>query len=511
MQETHVDGFEGEALSLEDIKILKRTKEPYKAGEFDSLVKDMAGLMKVNVEFLDEEVPGNNFAESVIPWLAMVDFKNGVGEISPKVKANDGKEAFMLDFNEENLPKSADEEVSAKQALSALVLAEAKLTVIKELMAEVYPTLAEEAEEYLEVLKEKKMEVLGEYGYLPMKDMVEKMVPDSRNCGISYRRKLSTPTLVFGSLVIVSLALSACSTVNAATIEGSTPTSNIPTVTEVVQATPMTPPVETPVVAPTLAPVEIPTEVPTEVPTEAPRGFLIGENLPTTLEEAKVKNFVEWDNLESEMAKLLEAERKVTVWGPDEISLTGKAFDTFETPIYTHNSSIFLRHERRKLGEDRYWVKSYVYTTREVGGVEHELHIFGVESILPGNPGVVINLHFGYEPGVVYEEVKSIMSYEDYIDRFGVEDVFKNIVVGNKKELYLSPDIYGGELKDSFSENPIVGGVVQLVNEARTQGYEELWKKAFIDRKPLSKEEIEIMESVIFPARAFGFRTEEKR
>lgn len=70
----------------------------------------------------------------------------------------------MLDFDEKISQRVLMKKYRQKQALSTFALTEVKLTVIKGLITDVYPTLAEEAEEYLEVLKGKKKEVLGEYG-----------------------------------------------------------------------------------------------------------------------------------------------------------------------------------------------------------------------------------------------------------------------------------------------------------------------------------------------------------
>lgn len=365
---------------------------------------------------------------------------------------------------------------------------------------------------------------------LSLKDMMEKVVPES---GIYERRggrRFTNAKLLFGTLLIAGLVLSACSAAKP-TSQEATPTNNTPQVTEVVQASPTVVATETPIVATQIStevPTQVPTKVPTEVPTqqvtatEVPWELKIGENLPKTLEEAKKINYIEWGNLENEMAELLKAEKEITVWKPNQIGRGGTRFVAYEHGIYESISALNIHHVTTlKISHDgsgeydgRPWVKTYAYTEREIDGVVHELHLFGVESILPGNPGIVVNLHFGYEPEVAFKELSMRGMSEEFIEStFGVEGTYENFFTSGR-DRYLSPDIYGGELSTNYSgENadPIAAGVIQLVEMARMKDYETLWKKAFFFEQPLTAEEIARLESIIFPCRAFTFRTEPDR
>lgn len=514
MEKTHEDGFGTERLSLEEIKILKRVEEPYKAGEFDGLVEDIASLMKVNVEFLDEEAPGKNYAESVLPWLRMISFKEGVENLRPKVVYKNGK-SVDLDFRDGPLPQDLNSPMTEKQALSVLAITEAKLMVVKELMTDVFPTLAEEADGFLEMLKSNKINMLGEHGYRSVNDFAEKLATETEKRRTSKGGKL---LYVATAAVIATLILSACSTVNAATIEGSTPTSNIPTVTEVVQATPMTPPTETPVVAPTLAPVEIPTEIPTEivVPTEAPRKFLIGEELPRTAEECRLNNYIKWENLDEEMERLLEQEKKISLWGYDEMNYGGTGFVVQDFDISESLATLEIHLPLTTKADGRPWVLSCAYTEREIDGVNHELYIFTRDLKLRNNPGVVIKGHFGYEPlASKYSLSLSRVSEEKFEQFAGLDKMFSLFFAGNGA--YLKPTIYGGEIRDKYWDpnnseyNPKIAstlsGMKQIKDMADKQGYQALWEKIFISNEPLTEEEIYIAEHIIFPTRSF-FMTE---
>jgi len=452
-----------------------------------ALVRELE--IQERVFFVDGGDESPDYENKIVAWMDAVDFKGKPDMDWGTVVSETGKR-YNLGLDKVMDCENVLEETDPEVILSTIALTKAKIEVIKEMMTDVYPVLAWTVKDMVRILDEVERSILADGKSSDIESNLFERIQE-----YSERRSSRLIYKVSSLLVLASLIISACSPRNGSTQVEITPTKAIatevtplPTATEIVEPTATLKPTAT--LEPTLEPTKIMT------PTEKPREFLAGA-LPENYIDCQ-KNLLRVDHLSEDLDLLLAAERKVSLYKPEEIELLAYPWGGSPLNIFSQKFSLVLGYPNSE--GKRPLLKSCSFVEFDVEGGKIPMYVYGVEVVINGK---VRNLHFTHDETYLknyYIGPDDAGIFEDLWDIKKNYPLMKGEPTVNPTMLIL---VHGGELLQFRFDlsSPEFGGILKAYEIANTQHYQELWTRAFVDKNnPLSEEEIDELEHILIPA-----------